>query len=41
MRHEKFLSDLQIMDGFAVRGTEVGSSRDDIEKWITEVKNNL
>ena len=24
----------QIMDGFAARGTEVSSSKDDIEKWI-------
>ena len=28
----------QIMDGFAVRGTEVRSSKDDIEKWITSLK---
>lgn len=27
----------QIMDGFAVRGTEVSSSRDDIEKWINSL----
>ena len=26
--------DAQIMDGFVARGTEVSSSRDDIEKWI-------
>lgn len=24
----------QVMDGFSARGTEVSSSKDDIEKWI-------
>ena len=29
--------DAQIMDGFAARGTEVSSSKADIEKWITSL----